>query len=155
MGESNPEESASAKNMFDFFSICSIESSRQCEKKRNECEDVNKLKVETRRYSVDIDPQTLKARLCSASLSPSWKQDPVPLPGWSVEDQRKLIDALSKLPETAKRNAENRHTLFGNLIRPGRPLAGKTLAECESCFQYVQRKRIAFFSSQRSLIRSA
>jgi hypothetical protein len=109
--------------------------------------EASKEVIKKKNMTTEIDPHSLRKKLVT---SPSWKQDPTPLPGWTVEEQRKMIECLKALPEKGKRDSEIRDKFFGQLIRSNGPLEGKTLVECDICFKHVERNRIAFFGGRHS-----
>ena len=76
---------------------------------------------------------------------PVWKKDPDPLPGWSANEQKVILEAAKNLSPFAKNEAEERRNLWGNLSRTHGPLGQHTVDECEACYQYVLRMRVAFF----------
>jgi hypothetical protein len=80
----------------------------------------------------------------------TWKKDPVPLEGWSVEEQRALIEAMNNIPRDLRKRSDHRYTIFASLVRPHKPLEGRKISECEECYDHIQAKRIAFFGPIQS-----
>jgi hypothetical protein len=76
---------------------------------------------------------------------PSWEKDPTPLEGWSVEQQRALINAINLSPGEFRKGPDHRQNLFVNLIRPRKPLEGRKLSDCEECYAHIQANRVVYF----------
>jgi hypothetical protein len=47
-----------------------------------------------------------------ARAKPSWEQDPTPLAGWSIDEQRVILDTMRKCPPSLRRNPDQRHTVY-------------------------------------------
>ncbi len=75
---------------------------------------------------------------------PILEKDPRPLEGWSVEEQRSLINAIRNTPRDLRKDPKYRQIVYSSLIRPIRPLEGRNPIECEECYAHVQTKRIAY-----------
>ncbi len=146
MGINESTLAACTSDRIDVFHICAAPVPNKDSKKDSSPRNSVKYVVEEKQCA-NMHPSDLKKRLMA---TPSWKQDPSPLPDWSVSEQRIMIEALKGLTPLAKSDLESRRAFLGNLIRPNGPLAGKSLAQCEACFAYVQRKRIAFFGPRKS-----
>ena len=75
---------------------------------------------------------------------PSWEKDPLPLEDWSADEQQALIHAL-RSSQDLRRHPEHRQLVYTRLIRSNMPLEGRTLSECEECYEHIQANRIAYF----------
>jgi hypothetical protein len=76
---------------------------------------------------------------------PSWAREPTPLAGWSAAEQQTIINAIHNCHPGTRLDEDHRRAAFAKLIGPGRPLAGRSVWECEECFAHVQANSIAFF----------
>ena len=77
----------------------------------------------------------------SPPITPVWMQDPPPLPGWTRSTQKILLSELEDHPY-ARKNPDDLRMVFE---KTHRALPDKSLGEIEKCFQYIERRRIAFF----------
>ncbi len=76
---------------------------------------------------------------------PSWEKDPTPLEGWSVEEQRALLNAINLSPGEFRKGPDHRQIVFSRLIRPSRPLEGRKISDCEECYAHIQANRVVYF----------
>ena len=76
---------------------------------------------------------------------PSWEKDPPPLEGWSADEQHAFINELSKSPRDLRHRFEHRQLVYTKLLRSDALLEGRTLSECEECYEHIQANRIAYF----------
>ena len=78
---------------------------------------------------------------------PIWDQEPEPIKGWTMEDQRALILAAkeAKLKTAQAPRAYNR-----SMAEVARQFPHKTLRECEDCFRHVEKSRIVYFGPKKS-----
>jgi hypothetical protein len=64
---------------------------------------------------------------------PSWEKDKAALEGWTVKEQRGLINAISQSPRELQKQPAHK------------PLDGRNLTDCEECYAHIQANRIAYF----------
>ncbi len=73
----------------------------------------------------------------------SWKQEiPAPLPDWTPEEQRILMDAFEKYPKAAR----DKNEMELAIVRARKVLPNKSGLECYRCFIHIKDSRVAYFS---------
>ena len=77
---------------------------------------------------------------------PVWDQDPVPLPGWSVNDQKLLIIAANGEKLKATKDKSRFHQ---KLYKISQKFLDKTTKDCEECFRHVESRKIVYFSVKK------
>ena len=75
---------------------------------------------------------------------PVWMQDPPPMTGWTSHDQRFVLTEFEERPH-ARKSLDSRQNSFARIHRA---IPHKSMEDIEECFEYVERKRIAFFGSK-------
>ncbi len=74
----------------------------------------------------------------------AWRVHPDPLPGWTSEEQGKIIQILEENPKASKDRRE-----FGQLFVKSRVLLpNKSLEDFRKCLTHVQSSRVAYFGGK-------
>jgi hypothetical protein len=71
----------------------------------------------------------------------SWIEIPKPLPDWTQEEQRSLIEIIEQHPKAARDSAQ----LELAVVKAMRKMPNKTQEEIIQCFRHIQQCRVAYF----------
>ena len=80
----------------------------------------------------------------SGRVTPAWLRDPEPLPYWTPQQQRVLINQLDENPSSRKHPEHLRRAIE----KTHRQIPEKSIEEIEQCYHHLQLKRIAYFGKE-------
>ena len=90
--------------------------------------------------------ESVQAPATACIKVPIWEQEPTPLPGWTITEQRQLMVAAKE----AKLKATQDPSRFRRrLEKISKQFPSTTAKDCEECFRHVESSRIVYFGAKK------